>query len=207
MINAPRFHADASSELRSELIEVGPRHCRRGSRGRSRRLGELALVLALGVAGCGGGDADREEGTASATGVGADAGGDQKAACSPVGEELESRSTRTVPIELRDFAFSPSEVEVSPGVVTFAARNLGSENHEVAFLPGGGEVPLTAEGEPDEDALGDAGAFELEAFGPGQSCNASYDLEPGTYTLFCIVTSADGQTHYEKGMRGKLVVA
>lgn len=67
-------------------------------------------------------------------------------------------------------------------------------------------MPLADTGEPDEDALADAGAFELEAFGPGHTCNATYDLEPGAYTLFCIVTSPDGQTHYEKGMEGELVV-
>ncbi len=90
--------------------------------------------------------------------------------------------------------------------MTFAIRNVGSENHELAFLPGGGEIPMTSGGEPDEDALAAAGAFELEAFGPGQNCSATYDLKPGTYTLFCIVTSADGKTHYEKGMQGQLVV-
>lgn len=50
------------------------------------------------------------------------------------------------------------------------------------------------------------GAFELDAFGPGTSCRATYQLSPGTYTLFCVVTSADGKTHYDKGMRGQLVV-
>ena len=110
-------------------------------------------------------------------------------------------------MDLQSFAFAPSAVQVSPGVVTFAARNTGNENHELAFLPGGGEVPLTAEGKPDEEALEAAGAFELEAFGPGQDCKATYDLQPGTYTLFCIVTSPDGVTHYDKGIRGQLVVA
>ncbi|MBW3603992.1 MAG: hypothetical protein KY460_03590 [Actinobacteria bacterium] len=66
-------------------------------------------------------------------------------------------------------------------------------------------MPFT-DGAPDEDALADAGAFELEAYGPGQNCNATYDLEPGTYTLFCIVEAPDGETHYEKGMRGTLTV-
>ncbi len=47
---------------------------------------------------------------------------------------------------------------------------------------------MTAEGEPDEDALSEAGAFELEAFGPGQSCSATYDLKPGTYTLHKYLT-------------------
>ncbi len=36
--------------------------------------------------------------------------------------------------------------------VTFVTENVGSENHELAFLPGGGEVPFKDAGEPDEDA-------------------------------------------------------
>ncbi|MGH9153618.1 MAG: hypothetical protein ACRD03_14715 [Acidimicrobiales bacterium] len=91
------------------------------------------------------------------------------------------------------------------GVVTFTARNAGTENHELAFLPGGGEVPMKG-GEPDEAALERSGAFELEAFGAGKTCDATYELKVGTYTLFCIVTSSDGKTHYDKGMRGQLVV-
>jgi plastocyanin len=155
----------------------------------------LALVLALTAAGCGD-DGD---------GVGADSA-DEPAACSPVGEELAAGAARTIPVDLGEFSFSPATLETPAGVTTFAARNVGVENHELAFLPGGGDVPLTAAGEPDEDALGAAGAFELEAFGPDQTCNATYDLKPGTYTLFCIVTSSDANTHYEKGMRGQLTV-
>lgn len=67
-------------------------------------------------------------------------------------------------------------------------------------------MPLNTQGDPDEGALETAGAFELEAFGAGQSCNATYDLKPGAYTLFCVVTGTDGRTHYDKGMRGQLVV-
>jgi len=131
----------------------------------------------------------------------------EEATCSPVGQSLEATAATKVPVQLQEYSFSPAQVDVAAGVVTFAARNDGTENHELAFLPGGGEVPLNAKGEPDEDALGTAGAFELETFGPGQTCNATYDLKPGTYSLFCIVTSTDGKTHYEKGMRGRLVVA
>ncbi len=91
-------------------------------------------------------------------------------------------------------------------MVTFAATNAGGEAHELAFLPGGGEVPLTQDGAPDEEALAEAGAFELEAFPPGEDCNATYELEAGEYTLFCIVEAADGETHHEKGMAGTLNV-
>ena len=160
-----------------------------------RAAGAAALLLAAGA--CGG------EGNGS--GPAADAPGGA-APCTPVGAELENRATEQVEIVLSEFAFSPDQADVGAGVVTFNARNAGRENHELAFLPGGGEVPVDADGAPDEDALAAAGAFELEAFGPGRQCDATYDLRPGTYTLFCIVTSPDGRTHYDKGMRGRLVV-
>lgn len=167
-----------------------------------RRLGAVVLVATvIGLSACG------DEGRGgSDTGVGTDSSDSEEAACAPVGEDLESEATETLAVQLDDYAFVPPTPEVEAGVVTFAAENVGRENHELAFLPGGGEVPMTGEGEPDEAALADAGAFELEAFGPGQTCEATYDLEPGTYTLFCIVASSDGETHHEKGMEGELVV-
>ena len=165
---------------------------------RRRVLAALAIAVIVGATGCGGDD-DEDAGVSadSATEV---------AACSPVGQDLEASATKTVALQLKEYSFTPSQLDVAAGVVTFAATNAGTENHELAFLPGGGDVPLNPQGDPDEDALGAAGAFELETFGPSQACNATYDLKPGTYTLFCIVTSTDGQTHYEKGMRGRLVV-
>jgi len=126
--------------------------------------------------------------------------------CEPVGTELAASADQTVAVDLTEYAFGPAELSVRPGVVTFEARNDGEERHELAFLPGGQDVPFT-DGAPDEGALAAAGAFELEGFSPSQTCSATYDLEPGTYTLFCIVEADDGQTHYEKGMRGTLTVA
>ena len=175
----------------------------------------VAVALALVAAGCGGDEEGVPSGPASSSEVeqdssapGHDSGSSvEEAACSPVGEDLAASASETVEIELGDYAFGPAMVEVGAGVVSFAAQNIGTENHELAFLPGGGEVPLNDQGEPDEDALASAGAFELEAFGPGMTCDATYELEAGTYTLFCIVTSADGETHYDKGMRGQLVVS
>lgn len=167
-----------------------------------RHLAVVVLVATVvGLSACGddgGGEAD--------TGVGTDQNDSEEAVCAPVGEDLQEDATETLAVRLDDYAFEPPTLEAEAGVVTFDAENVGSENHELAFLPGGGEVPMTDEGEPDEDALADAGAFELEAFGPGRTCEATYDLESGTFTLFCIVASPDGQTHYDKGMEGELVV-
>lgn len=137
-------------------------------------------------------------GSASASGIG-------DGECVPVNPELEQQADETVAITALDYGFAPSNVEVSAGVVTFEVINEGNEKHELAFLPGGGEVPFV-DGAPDEEALAAAGAFELEAFGPDQTCNATYKLEPGIYTVFCIVETANGATHYELGMHGTVVV-
>ena len=53
----------------------------------------------------------------------------------------------------------------------------------------------------------DTVTFELEAFGPGQSCSATSELTAGTYALFCIVEAGDGETHFAKGMKSTLVVS
>lgn len=179
----------------------------------------LFLVLTLGafLVACGDDDgADvRASGEASGSGSGASGSGagasgsgsgSGEASCTPVGGDLAAEADETVDIELVDYAFAPPEVEVDAGVVTFLATNGGSEDHEFAVLPGGGDVPFIEPGVPDEDALAADGAFELEAFPAGTSCDATWELEVGEYTLFCIVPAEDGETHYEKGMRGTLTV-
>jgi plastocyanin len=127
--------------------------------------------------------------------------------CEVVGAELESDAVTSIAVALHEYELTPASLEAPVGIVTFATENTGVEAHELAFLPGGGEVPLTDAGAPDEEALEAAGAFELEAYGPGQTCNATYDLDPGTYTVFCLVEAPDGATHLQKGMRGTLTVA
>lgn len=182
----------------------------------------LALAVVAAVAACGsddgagvrdlgsgsGSDASSSSGSSSGSSSSsgsASAPADEPAECMPVGTDLEADATATVAITVSDFAFDQERYEVEAGIVTFAVTNEGSVNHEVAFLPGGGDVPY-ADGMPDEDALEAAGAFELEAFGPGLACNATYELEPGTYTLFCIVPIGEGHNHYDEGMRATLVV-
>ncbi len=169
----------------------------------------LALVLSA----CGDDGADVRdlggEASGSVSGSGSGSGSGAAAAeqaCAPVGEELEADADTTVDVGLDEYAFDPSTLDVEAGVVTFAAANNGEEAHELAFIPGGGEIPLTEDGAPDEDALADVGAFELEAFGPGQTCNATYELTAGDYTVFCIVETAAGETHASLGMTGSLTV-
>jgi len=180
------------------------------TRSRARTVAVGALLLVAGVS-CGEDDGGevRSLGEGSASGSGSGSGSASAsgvASCSPVGEDLEADATATAAVDLVDYAFDPPTVEVPAGIVTFEVTNAGEEDHELAVLPGGGEVPLTDDGAPDEAALEAAGAFELEAFPAGDTCNATWELEPGTYTLFCVVESPDGRTHYEQGMEGTLVV-
>lgn len=125
--------------------------------------------------------------------------------CQPINSDLEAEADQVIEVAATEFSFGQPEFLADAGTITFEVANNGGEEHELAFLPGGGDVPYT-DGEPDEALLAAAGAFELEAFGPGQSCNATYELAAGEYTLFCIVRTDDGQTHYDQGMKSTLVV-
>lgn len=169
----------------------------------------LAVVLSLIVVACGsddGGDVRDLNGGGGSPSGSASASGTAEAECSPVNSDLTAEADSQIDIQASDYAFTPSAVEVETGVISFEMENAGAEAHELAFLPGGGEVPFTEGGHPDEDASAAAGAFELEAFGPGQTCSATYEIEPGDYTIFCIVETEDGTTHYELGMQGTLKV-
>lgn len=181
-----------------------------------RTLLVVGLVLGL-LAGCakddgaavrsGSGSGSSAAGGSSAAAGSSASGGSSAAAaeCKPVGEDLEAKADQTVEITLADYSFKPSKLEVPAGITTFEVRNEGDTNHELAFLPGGGDVPMK-DGAPDEAALEEAGAFELEGFGAGETCKGTWDLEPGTYTMFCIIELDDGTTHYMKGMQGTLTV-
>ncbi len=168
--------------------------------------GLLVTALALATAACGADDGtDAASSSASGAGSGS-ASGTSDGECTPVGTDLADEADETVDIALDEYGFDPDDVEVDAGVVTFHAENVGTMDHEIAFLPGGGDVPLDDDGAPDEAALEEAGAFELEGFGPDQTCDATFDLAPGTYTMFCILETPDGDTHASQGMVGRLTV-
>jgi hypothetical protein len=46
---------------------------------------------------------------------------------------------------------------------------------------------------------------ELEAFSPGRSCSAGFELTTGTYSLFCNTLGDEG-AHFQKGMATTLEV-
>jgi len=162
----------------------------------NRRLAICALALGVALTACGADDSAAPSGTGGP--------GDERP-CRPINPDLEAQADQGIDVATSEFSFGQDAYLAEAGTITFEVANKGNEEHELAFLPGGGPVPYT-DGEPDEARLAAAGAFELEAFGPGQSCNATYELAAGEYTLFCIVRTADGETHYDNGMRSTLSV-
>ncbi len=72
---------------------------------------------------------------------------------------------------------------VDAGKIFFKATNEGTEDHELEVLDSNGE-PLG----------------EVEAMPPGEEGSAAIELEAGTYTLQCILETADGEVHRDLGM-------
>ncbi|MGQ0743947.1 MAG: hypothetical protein ACT4OS_06355 [Acidimicrobiales bacterium] len=90
---------------------------------------------------------------------------------------------------LVEYAFEGPTTVKGPNVF-FTAENTGEEDHELEVLDASGE------------ALG-----EVAAFAPGaKAAPFAAVMEPGTYTLQCILESADGQQHKDKGMVATLTV-
>lgn len=111
----------------------------------------------------------------------------------------------TVDVSLFEWGVDPSVSSISAGDVTFNATNDGGEAHELVIVKGvaPGDLPVV-DGKVDEDGL-PAGAFigEIEEFDAGGTESATFDLEAGTYTLFCNITELeDGEveSHFENGM-------
>ena len=94
-----------------------------------------------------------------------------------------------VEVTLRDFVFEGLPAEIKGGKVFFATTNTGPDDHELEIL------------KPDGEALG-----EIPLHGSGQARTLAVRLDPGTYTVQCILKTAKGQVHADLGMTAPLVV-
>jgi hypothetical protein len=189
----------------------------------------LGLVALLGVAACGedgdDGPAVRESGDtggsasasgpASASGSGSASGTAEGAAeCVYVGNSAKT-PTAWVDITLTEFSLAPVPDEVPAGTVEFIARNEGAEAHELVIVKydgDAGDLPTGADGEADEAGLPEGTeVLEIEGFGGGQICAASFDLAPGKYALFCNIVeeedNGDKEAHYAMGMHTNFTVS
>jgi hypothetical protein len=102
---------------------------------------------------------------------------------------------------------------VAGGSVEITAANDGGEVHELVIVRAdsfdGWEQD--EEGKVLEDQFAEADFIgEIEEFDAGTSESATFDLEPGTYVLFCNIVEeeADGgfESHFDEGMKTLLEV-
>jgi hypothetical protein len=100
----------------------------------------------------------------------------------------EADADAVLDYELVDYRFEGPE-EVEGHRIFFKAANHGTEDHELEVL------------DPNGEPVG-----EVEAMPPGEKGSAALELEPGTYTLQCILETADGKVHRDLGMHMELEV-
>ncbi|HZR46946.1 MAG TPA: cupredoxin domain-containing protein [Candidatus Manganitrophaceae bacterium] len=120
-----------------------------------------------------------------------------------------AKSAERVSVELKEWGVTPDKRSVpAGGKVTFKAKNAGTMEHELVILKTSYPIDAlpTAEGKVKEEAAGEV-IGEIEEFPPNEEREATFDLPPGSYILFCNV-SEKGQTegHYQKGMRAAFTV-
>ncbi|HMG43505.1 MAG TPA: hypothetical protein VK611_19400 [Acidimicrobiales bacterium] len=188
----------------------------------------VGLVALLGVAACGDDDDDgasvRESGDTSGSGSGSGSGsasgtgsgsGSGSGSGTADGEECvlvgasDAEPTETVEVTLQEFTIEPVPDEIPAGTVEFAVTNDGTEIHEIVIVKFDGEpgdIPTADDGSADEAQL-PAGTevLEIEGFaGEGKTCTAAFDLEAGSYALFCNIVeeedSGELEAHYQMGM-------
>jgi hypothetical protein len=189
-----------------------------------RRIGVLVVALMLIAAGCGEDDGAsvRSSGSASGSGSGSGSGTGSgsgsatgaatgEAGCTEVGAgRLEDSE---VHVELAEWSVTPDVESVAAGAVKFELTNVGEDEHELAVTKAESidSLPLVADETVDIPALEDDGSFvgEVEAFPPGTECSGVFDLEPGSYVLFCnlIHEEEEGvENHFQEGMATEFTV-
>ena len=144
-----------------------------------------------------------ESGSASASAV--------EAECAAVGDKGDASAT--VDVKLDEFTITLDTRSVAAGKVHFALTNSGKEPHEFVVIRGvaADELPLDDDGSLAESKLPEGVLIgEVEPFPGGDTCDGTFELAAGDYTLVCnIVEEHDGETvaHVQKGMVTTLTVS
>jgi iron uptake system component EfeO len=88
-----------------------------------------------------------------------------------------------VAVDAKEYAFTPSTLNVPAGAVTFSVRNAGTEEHEFEVF------------------RGDQVVDEIEGLVPGLTKDLTLTLAAGDYTYMCKLNG-----HDQLGMKGTLTV-
>jgi plastocyanin len=141
------------------------------------------------VSGSGSGSAASGSSSGSAAASGSSSGSASSSAAAQTPAFQESEADTRADYNLVDYKFE-GPASVKGPRVWFTARNTGTQNHELEILDASGE------------ALG-----EIEEFAPNANADPlAVELQPGTYTLQCILENQAGEVHKDLGMELKLTV-
>jgi uncharacterized cupredoxin-like copper-binding protein len=114
-----------------------------------------------------------------------------------------------VAVTLQEWAVVPSLTTIPAGSVTFTAKNVGTEPHEMVVLKtdlGLLELPTGSDGKVPEEGPNLEAIGEVSELAAGASGSVTLDLAAGHYLLICNIVDADGTAHYGKGMTTALTV-
>jgi hypothetical protein len=187
-----------------------------------KRLLVVLAAFALVLAACGNDDGSSVRdngGSGSAAGSGSGTGSSSKdtgstaaVSCQPVGDKKDANST--IVVRLTEYTITMSSQQVAAGTVHFALTNGGKQPHEFLVLRGVApkDLPLDDKGALDESKLpGGAIVGEVEPFlGGGDTCDGTFELRPGSYTILCNIVEKVGSesvSHLHKGMVTTLTVS
>jgi hypothetical protein len=177
-----------------------------------------AVVLTLGLApACSKDDGasvrniDRGSGSGSGSGTGAATGVAEAPKCEPVGQA--STAKNKVEVNMHEWAMTPVPAQAPAGSIHFHITNAGKEAHEMLVVRAAdpAALPTKPDGSIDESKL-DETAFpgEVEPFPAGSSCDGTFELPAGSYSLICNIVetepSGEIESHYQEGMRTAFTV-
>lgn len=94
--------------------------------------------------------------------------------------------TQEISVDIKEFKFTPSEIQIKPGKVKFEVTNSGSVAHEFLIFESGKTTPIVS----------------MKNMANGQTRESSVvELKEGVYEMGCYLPG-----HFEAGMKGKIVV-
>jgi hypothetical protein len=109
-------------------------------------------------------------------------------------------------IGAKEYAFTGID-ELTAGEQTVLVENQGQEPHFWAIVqnaPGKTAQDVngffTSQAPPAGPPPFTGFPGLVSSFGPGGKATRTLELEPGTYTIFCLIAAPDGQPHSNKGM-------
>jgi uncharacterized cupredoxin-like copper-binding protein len=131
----------------------------------------------------------------------------------PAGSAAAKTTGKQVAVKLYEFGIRRKPNFVAEGKVTFSAKNIGTEKHELVVVRAERGVPLptAADGSVDEEAIPAADRIgEVEDVKPKKTKSLTKKLKAGDYVLFCNIVDEekDGTTvsHYAEGMHARFTV-